>query len=189
MNNITYLNILPDIVPPANGGQWEHIDSWGISIATTYNPAKDLLINWTDESATQCLISHLLSQDLVVTYNFNGFDKPLLSGFGNVEDVPAFGLMEQIQRDVGQRLRLQNLGRANGLDSTKVNLFDFLRSKPDEEQLAAYNKNKINTMSALIQRAVANGTLWYYGTGSDRSPRRFSTLKWESILSDHSRKF
>ena len=179
--SITYLNILPDQIPPTSGS-WDDLSEWGISVATTYNVARNEWIHWSEEAAEQCLISHLRAQDLVVTYNYNGFDKMILSAFGKVDRIPAFSLMDRIQEDVGVRLRLQNVGRANGLEAIRIGIPDFLRANPDRDQRIGYNVNKINVMNALVQRAIMNGTLWYYGTGEDRSPRRFNTMKWKDIL-------
>ena len=90
--------------------------------------------------------------------------------------------MDRIQEDIGVRLRLQNVGRANGLEAIRIGIPDFLRANPDRDQRIGYNVNKINVMNALVQRAISNGTLWYYGVGEDRSPRRFNTMRWKDIL-------
>ena len=188
MNNTTFLNVVPDAIPVV-AGQWDHMEQWGISIATTFDPVKDLWINWSEEAAEHCLISHLNSQDLVISYNWDGFEKKILSQYGDVESIPAFCLMDQVQRDVGTRLKLQNLGNANQIESTKVGLPEFLRTFPDREERIGYNRNKIDTMSKLIEKALDRQTLWHYQVGEDRSPRRFYTGHWREILNNHSRKF
>ena len=187
MKNLVFINVLPDAVPPTSG-EWENMEQWGISLATTYNIRNGQWIHWTEDAAEQCLVSHLRAQDLVISYNWS-FDRKILSAYGKTNRIPAFSLMDQVQREIGTRLRLQNLGNANGIDSTKVGLADFLSNNPDIDQRIGYNKNKIGTMSAIIQKALTDGTLWHYGTGEDRTPRRFSTIGWETILNGYAHKF
>ena len=187
MKNLVFLNVLPDMIPPTSG-EWENIEQWGISLATTYDPGNDAYIHWNDESAEQCLVSHLCAQDLVISYNWS-FDRQILSAYGKVNRVPAFSLMDQIQRQLGLRLRLQNFGNANGIDSTKVDLADFLSNNPDKDQRIGYNTNKIRTMNGLIQKAIIDGSLLYYGTGEDRTLRIFHTTAWDAILNGHAHKF
>ena len=188
MKNLVFLNVLPDMVPPTSGS-WENMEQWGISLATTYDPENDSYIHWNDASAEQCLVSHLRAQDLVISYNW-GFDRKILSAYGKVNRIPAFSLMDQIHREVGTRLRLQNLGNANGIDSTKVDLADFLSSNPDKDQRIGYNTNKIRTMNGLIQKAIIDGYLWYYPVGTeDRSAKMLTTDAWDAILNGHAHKF
>ena len=190
MKNVTYINIVPDITPPHANGQWQNMSQWGISVATTYDPNTEETIHWSGETLENNLIDYLKSRDLVIGFNWRFFDKDLLSGYGNVDGIPSFSLMDQVESDLNVRLSLQNLGNSNGINSTKVNLINLLKNRPDTESIQEYNMNKINTMVKLIKRAVDKQTLFHFQTGdTDRSPRRFVTSHWSKLINNATQRF
>ena len=190
MNNVTYLNVIPDVIPPFDNGNWTDMEQWGASVVTTWNPQEDQYIHWTNESLQHCLLDYLKSRDLVIGYNYSDFDERILSGYGEVDQIPSFSLMDQVQRDLGYRIKLQNLGLCNKIpQTTSLSLIGLLKTNPDFDKKIAYNVNKIYTMNRVIERAVEKETLWHYKTGEDRYARRFSTSHWKTILNGKTRRF
>ena len=191
MNNGTViLNVMPDYYPDATDTNWSHIKEFGVTMVSTYDCRTKETTHWTGEALEHCLIDYLKSKDLIISFNWSAFDSIILSAYGDVSEIPAFCLMSQVQKDVGKRLKLQNLGNANGIDSTRQGLVQFLSQKPDMGCNPWLHLNKINTIVRLMKRAIDKQTLWHYqASADDRSPRRFVTSHWAKLINQKTRRF
>ena len=183
INESVVINIVPEYYPPPRSKDWQYISEFGIKTASVWDSNTDDYTHWTGESLEYCLVPFLQSKNLTIGFNWNSFDSLVLSAYGDIQKIPSFCLMSQVANDIGTRLKLQNLGNANLIESTKVGLADFLATDPNEEEIRGYNINKITTVVKVIEKALERETLWHYQVGvEDRSPRRFYTGHWRNAL-------
>ena len=180
--NEVYLNIIPDALPPSGSSKWEDIENWGFKLTTTYNPKSDEWRLWREFQADG-LYAYLRSFDVIVSYNWFSFDQKILSIGGNSKLLPAFSVMDHVKDKIGKRIKLQNLSNQNGCNGTKLDLGEFLRSKPKMSDCIGYNVNKIKSLNHVMTTAIETGELKYWGVGEDRSQQSFNTADWGQLFS------
>lgn len=182
INESVVINIIPEYYPPPRSRDWAFIKEFGIKTASVWDSKTDKYTHWTGESLEHCLVPYLQSKNLTIGFNWSSFDKLVLSAYGDIDTIPSWCMLSQVQKDLGMRLKLQNLGNANLIPSTKVGLADFLSTNPDQDEIIGYNISKITTIKGVIEKALERETLWHYQVGEDRSPRRFATGHWQNAL-------
>lgn len=180
MKNMAYINVLPDWIPESGSSAWEDISQFGLHHATTFDPDTEKWHHWND-SRGSCLVGYLRSRDLVISYNAT-FDLEVLSAYGDTDYLGSFSIMNQVQDQLGFRLKLQNLANANNFDGTRQDLVNFLNGFPDMETRIGYNKNKIRSMEQILNKAVTDGYLHYWNVGEDRGLKRLNTTDWIDLL-------
>ena len=176
-----YLNILPGQLPPSGSAHWDDIENWGWRLITTYEPARDCWKDWSEERAGD-LYYYLKLNDLVISYNWVGFDSKILNLAGNTRHIGAFSMMDVIKEATGQRLKLQNLSNHNNFYGVRKDLSKFLNDNPTDEQCQAYNRNKIKSLNFLVTKAVKDKWLNYYSAGDDRRLEKLDTSNWAELL-------
>ena len=187
MDNAVFLNIIPDVLTPDTNEQWDDLQHWGISLATTMDASTAEVVHWSGSELENHLVDYLISRDLVISYNFACFDYDILSSYGDVHQVVGFSLMDLVAETLGYRVRLQNLGRANGMpDATKLSLNQIMRSSTGE--WLNYNINKCSTMRHVVERALERQTLWHTQPKTF-DQLRFSTQHWSTVLEHARRRF
>ena len=185
MNGVVFLNIIPDCTTPETNEQWDDLKEWGIGLATTVEADTGEITHWVGGEIEDHLIDYLASKDLCVSYNYECFDYDILSAYGDPSRITAISLMDLAAESLGYRVRLQNLGKANGKsDATKMSLNDVLGST--SSQWIHYNINKCETMKHVIERAIERNTLWHCQPATF-DQIRFSTGHWQTVF-DHARR-
>lgn len=111
----------------------------------------------------------LNSADLIVGFNINGFDMPVLSPYyiGKIENLPTLDLLDMVKEALGFRLKLDHLARAtlgygkngNGLDACR-----FYKEGKLEE-LKKYCLNDVAVTRDLYLFAKEKGILKYPDLG------------------------
>ena len=81
-----------------------------ISVAGYYDYASGLYLTF-EENEISRLEEYLKRSDLVIGFNINGFDLPVLQPYlaGRIEDVPVLDILEEIKNVLGHRVSLQSL--------------------------------------------------------------------------------
>ena len=175
--NELYLNIIPDAIPESGSKDWDNLDQWGWQVVTTYNPKSDVYLDWTEDKSEE-LHHYLGSADIIISYNWDGFDSKILSMYGSVKHLSAFSFMHQVMELTGIRLKLQNLANHNGFYGIRKDLAKFLNEMPTLNQCRAFNRNKINSLNFLIDKAINDGYLNYYSVGDERKLSKINTTTW-----------
>ncbi|WP_245695085.1 DEAD/DEAH box helicase [Desulforhopalus singaporensis] len=91
-------------------GGWNRIDRMGMSVAVVYDSMLDDFVTYLEDE-TNSLIDHLFQLDLVVGFNNKRFDNRVLSVYttSNLHTLPSLDLLEQVQLQLGYRLKLNSL--------------------------------------------------------------------------------
>lgn len=94
------------------GGK-QNLHLLGISVAGVYERARDAFFAYEKEEF-EALEDVLKRSDLVVGFNINHFDLPVLAPHVSlaIVDLPVLDLMADIERGLGFRISLDNLSRA-----------------------------------------------------------------------------
>ena len=107
----------------------------------------------------------LESADLVVGFNIKHFDMPVLAKFyrGNINSLPVLDLLEDVQKQLGYRLKLdhlveQNLGQKKIADGLQA--IEFYKNG-EIEKLKKYCLDDVRLTKELYEHGLAHGKLKY----------------------------
>ena len=96
-------------------GGWSHIDRLGLAAAILFDVEESNFIRFTEDDALR-LIEHILDAREIIGYNVLRFDYQVLRPYGLMPgkelQEKTTDLMIHIQRELGFRLRLDNLAQA-----------------------------------------------------------------------------
>ncbi len=94
-------------------GGWSQIERMGMSVGVVYDSVLEDYVSYL-ESEVDALIAHLQQLDLVVGFNSKRFDNRVLAGYGaeNIRFLPHFDLLEEVQNQLGYRVKLDNFAGA-----------------------------------------------------------------------------
>ena len=96
-------------------GGWSHIDRMGLAAAILFYVEESIFIRLTEDDAPQ-LIEHIRDAHEIIGYNVLRFDYKVLQPYGLMSgkelQAKTTDLMIHIQRELGFRLRLDNLAEA-----------------------------------------------------------------------------
>ena len=152
--NELYLDLIPRDAPREIDGPWHNIWSFGLGLATTYDPYRKLWVDW-EVDQSDILWRYLRSRDLIIGFNTRDFDFQVLSFLGDTTLLPSLDLMKLII-DLGYpRLSIKNLAISNGYCpptfklSSVVKYFSKGNKKLAQEHLR-YNIRLIRTFLSWI---------------------------------------
>jgi DEAD/DEAH box helicase domain-containing protein len=91
-------------------GGWNRADMMGVSVGVVYDSRLDDCVCYLEED-TGRLIEHIEDLELVVGFNNKRFDNQVLAGYTqkNLHLLPSLDLLEEVQNQLGYRLKLDNL--------------------------------------------------------------------------------
>ncbi|MBN1595510.1 DUF1998 domain-containing protein, partial [candidate division FCPU426 bacterium] len=93
----------------ADVGGWGYASRMGMSLGVVYDHTQEAFSTYREE-ATQQLIQHLLSADVVVGFNIDKFDLTVLSPYSpHVERVRTLDIISDVYQALGYRLSLNHL--------------------------------------------------------------------------------
>jgi DEAD/DEAH box helicase domain-containing protein len=96
-------------------GGWSHIDRMGLAAAILFDVEESSFIRFAEDDAP-LLIEHLLDAREIIGYNVLRFDYQVLRPYGLMAgkelQAKTIDLMIHIQRELGFRLRLDNIAEA-----------------------------------------------------------------------------
>jgi len=161
------------------GGQ-ENLKKLDVSVVGVYSYERDDYFCF-GENELEKLKEIFKASDLLIGFAIKRFDLPVLEkhfsapGEFNIYSVPCFDILEEIERSLGHRVKLDDLAKANlGIGKTAVGLeaIEFYRNG-EMEKLKNYCLNDVKITKELYEMLKSQGYLWI--------PQRFSVkmLKWE----------
>lgn len=175
--NELYFNLLPDFIREPGSRDWNYLNSWGFRLITTYNPIGQEYLHWREDKSLD-LYSYLRSFDLIIAYNWNDFDAKILHNFKNLN---GFSVMQEVQKIVGHRLKLQTLAKANDIPC-EGDLAEFLDKEPDLRSCGIFNMSKIQALVKLMEKSVVDEYLYYFTPSEYSEKCRMDTKTWKKIL-------
>lgn len=115
MSGHTYVFDLETKRLASDVGGWSHIDRMGLAAAILFDVEESNFIRFTEDDARR-LIEHILDAREIIGYNVLRFDYEVLRPYGLISGkelkAKTTDLMIHIQRELGFRLRLDNLAEA-----------------------------------------------------------------------------
>lgn len=103
--------------------------------------------------------------DVLIGYNSDGFDIPLLNNYypGDLTKIRSLDLMNEVYKALGRRLRLQNLAEAtlgHGKSADGVKAVEWWQ-QGEYEKVREYCIQDVRVTRELYDHALANGKLKY----------------------------
>lgn len=153
----------------------------GISVACAYDYKSDTF-NLYEESELPKLFKLLEEASLVIGYNIDGFDLPVLQAYypGDVKQFKTFDLLSDIKNKLGRRLPLDNCAQTtlnkgksgHGLRAIQL----YKEGKMDE--LKNYCKDDVEITKELFEYGAKNGCIYYL----DVTEKKEIRVSWEKYL-------
>lgn len=136
----------------------------GVSVVAIYDYQKEKSFSFLEEEISK-LFSYLENASLIIGFNINSFDLPVLQGYypGNINQFKTFDILEEIKKILGRRLALNDLIKAtlgkkkSGHGLQAVNFYQ--EGKIDE--LKKYCLDDVLLTKELFDYGVTNGKIYY----------------------------
>lgn len=166
----------------AEVGGWGQIEKMGISVGVVYDSRLDDYVTYLEPEVPR-LIDHLREFELVVGFNNKRFDNQVLAGYQKesyLERLPNLDLLEEVQDQLGYRLKLQALATATlGVGKSGDGL-DALRWYQEGriDLLQKYCRMDVEITKALLLFALENGYLLFSNKAKQtvRIPLQLNTV-------------
>ena len=148
-------------------GGWSHIDKLGLAGAVLFDVEESSYIRFTEDDAPQ-LIEYILSAREIIGYNIIRFDYQVLKPYGlvtgNELQEKTTDLMVHIHRELGYRLRLDNLAEATLQEKKSADgLMSVEWYKAGEiEKVLDYCEQDVRVTHKLWDAGKTQGYVKYY---------------------------
>lgn len=154
----------------------------GISVACAYDYSTDSF-NLYEENELSQLFKLLEAASLIVGYNIDGFDLPVLQAYypGDVKQFKTFDLLTDIKNKLGRKLPLDNCAQSTlnkGKSGHGLRAIQLYREGKIEE-LKNYCKDDVVITKELFEYGVKNGCIYYL----DITEKKEIRVSWEKYLS------
>jgi DEAD/DEAH box helicase domain-containing protein len=154
----------------------------GISVACAYDYKTGKYILYEEHELTK-LFKLLEEASIVVGYNIDGFDLPVLQAYypGDVKQFKTFDLLSDIKSKLGRRLTLDNCAQStlnkgktgHGLQAIQL----YKDGKLDE--LKQYCQGDVEITKELFEYGIKNGHIYYL----DITEKKEIRVSWEKYMS------
>lgn len=137
-------------------GGGHNIDKLGLSVAVAYSVA-DGRFHHFEESTVAQLLTMLQNASLIVGYNIRRFDLTVLQAYSEtaLDTLPTCDLMVDIQRQLGHRVRLDNVARQT---------LGTRKSADGMQALRWWREGKVDLIHDYCQQDVdVTRRIWEYG--------------------------
>jgi hypothetical protein len=181
--NIVYFDLETQKTFDEVGGRTsEHKRAMGMSLGVTYGTA-DNQYKIFDEPKAQALIKELMRAELVVGFNIVNFDYDVLSAYGMFDphQIPTLDLLEDINKTLGHRLKLDTIAKAT-IGATKtadgMDAIRWWRSGTPEDflKIAEYCCYDVKVTKLVHEYGRENGQILY----TDKfGQRRACKVSWK----------
>lgn len=162
------------------GGK-ENLTKLLLSVAGVYSYATDEFLTFTE--AEMPALENLLSKtSLIIGFNTNHFDLPILQKYLNVDlsKIPSLDIMDDVVRLVGHRLKLEDLvsntlgsrKSANGLMAVQY----FREGRMDE--LKKYCLDDIRLTRDLYEHGLKNGEMKFLARDANLPYVKTLRINW-----------
>ncbi len=137
----------------------------GVSFVGLYRRPEEKFLGFFEKELTK-LWPVLEQAERIVGYNIKKFDFPVLNPYyaGDLLRLPAFDMMEEIKKNLGGRLRLDNLAKAT-LGKGKIGSgWDAIKfyQEGSLDKLKKYCLRDVEVTRDLYDYAVKEGKLKYF---------------------------
>jgi DEAD/DEAH box helicase domain-containing protein len=111
VRNVVFFDVETQRTADEVGG-WENAAEMRVSVAVTY-ATLDGRYHVYEESDVPLMLDELFRADVIVGFNIRAFDYAVLSRYTerSLEPLPTLDLLEDITRQAGHRVKLDNLAR------------------------------------------------------------------------------
>jgi DEAD/DEAH box helicase domain-containing protein len=152
-----------------------------LTVVAIHDSTTDEYTSYTREELPN-LWPILESANLLIGFNSNNFDIPLLNRYypGDLTRMPSLDLLEEVQKALGRRIRLQSLGEATlkkGKSGDGLIAQEWWRAG-DYEKVRKYCIEDVRLTRALYDYAKKNGVLKYKDLRTIRDIK-LDTSQWE----------
>lgn len=136
----------------------------GVSVVAIYDYQKEKSFTFLEEEINK-LFPYLENASLIIGFNINSFDLPVLQGYypGNINQFKTFDILDEIKNIVGRRLALNDLIKAtlgkkkSGHGLQAVNFFQ----EGNMTELKKYCLDDVMLTKELFDYGVTNGKIYY----------------------------
>ena len=154
-----------------------------ISLLAIYDSLEDKYSSFI-ESEFPSLWPILEKADLLIGYNSNHFDIPLLNKYysGDLTKIKSVDLLEEIRKVIGRRVRLDQVAQGTLEISKSGHGLQALEwwKKGEIEKVRAYCIDDVKITKELYDYALKNGKL-FYKEGPAKLEVKIDTRLWEQV--------
>ena len=154
-----------------------------ISLLAIYDSLEDKYSSFI-ESEFPSLWPILEKADLLIGYNSNHFDIPLLNKYysGDLTKIKSIDLLEEIRKVIGRRVRLDQVAQGTLEISKSGHGLQALEwwKKGEIEKVRAYCIDDVKITKELYDYALKNGKL-FYKEGPAKLEVKIDTRLWEQV--------
>jgi hypothetical protein len=149
-------------------GELKKIDTneFRVSVIGAYCSWLDRYLVFLEDDVT-AFLNILKECDLVVGYNHLWFDLPVLQKYANfdLKQLPTFDIMTEMESQIGYKLKLNDLCKANFDDDIKTDSYETYSKYYKENkwlELIDYCMNDVRLTEGLFQKVLDSKPLYYF---------------------------
>jgi RNase_H superfamily len=149
-------------------GELKKIDTneFRVSVIGAYCSWLDKYLVFLEDDVT-AFLNILKECDLVVGYNHLWFDLPVLQKYANfdLKQLPTFDIMTEMESQIGYKLKLNDLCKANFDDDIKTDSYETYSKYYKESkwlELIDYCMNDVRLTEGLFQKVLDAKPLHYF---------------------------
>ncbi|MEX0651874.1 MAG: ribonuclease H-like domain-containing protein [Candidatus Paceibacterota bacterium] len=152
-----------------------------ISVVCIYDYETDTYHSYTQEELPQ-LWSLLEKTDMLIGYNSNHFDIPLLNKYyhGDLTRIKSLDILKEIKESLGRRLRLDSVAEGTLGEKKSGHGLDAVRwwASGEIDKIIKYCLDDVRITKEVYDYALKHGAL-YYMDFSDKKEIKLDTAHWE----------
>ena len=154
-----------------------------IYVVSIYDSETDKYSTY-EESELKNLWPILEKADLLIGYNNNGFDTPVLNSFysGDLTKIPSLDILDEIKKSLGRRIKLDTVAEATlGRKKISHGLEAMTWWKQGlKDKVKEYCEEDVRITKEVYEYALKNGILKYKDKDTGQiKDIKLDTSKWE----------
>ncbi len=157
-----------------------------ISVATVYDSGTDKFTTVTIDEIDQ-LWPIIEKADVLVGYNSNHFDIPLLNKYypGDLSVIKSIDLLEEIRKSLGRRLRLDSVAQATVGAKKSADGLQAVRwwREGNIKDIKKYCEQDVNVTKKIFEYALEHGHV-KFKDGARKRDIPLDTSSWLTVDSD-----
>jgi DEAD/DEAH box helicase domain-containing protein len=146
-------------------GGWGNLKNMGMACGVVYDSLDEQYHVYLQTQVRE-LVDHLAKGDLVVGFNHVRFDYAVLSGCSDapIPNLPNFDILEDVERRLGHRLKLNSLVTATLKESKSADGMQSLQwiKEGKMDLVTEYCKKDVEVTKRLFDYGVKEGRVYYY---------------------------
>lgn len=166
-------------------GGWGKTHLMRVSVAVVFDRLENRFFVYQEEEMN-ALFGHLQRADLVIGFNIKGFDYRVLGPYTNIdlEEIPTFDILEDINNRLGYRLSLDHLARETlrrGKTGHGLQAVEWYR-QGEMDKLIEYCRRDVGITRDLFEYGLKNSYLVFKEKGEHRRVRLMVDWDLNSII-------